>query len=170
MTRGDFLALSLIVAGHEKDIPHVSKTVFADDLLIPGNIKSYAQYAYDKGIINGYNNGDGSVNFESTGSITRAEAAVITNKILGLEKHPVTASTAYTDAAAIPSWASGSISSLTACGIIKGVPSGEISAEKVLSRAEGAQIICNASQYLEDKQQNEKPKKRTLFNLFGLLG
>lgn len=170
MTRGDFLALSLITAGHEKDIPYVSQTVFADDHLIPGNIKSYAQYAYDKGIINGYNNGDGSINFESSGSITRAEAAVITDKILGLEKHPLTASSAYTDAAAIPSWASGSISSLTACGIIKGAPTGEISAEKVLSRAEGAQIICNASQYLEDKQQNEKSKKKTLFNLFGLLG
>jgi len=169
MTRGDFLALTLITAGLEREIPYTDTTIFADDSQIPSNIKSYAQYAYDKGIINGYTNPDGSVNFESAGAVTRAEAAVITSKILNLGT-PLSHDTQYTDAAAIPSWASSSISSLTACGIINGVPSGSISAEKVLSRAEGAQMICNVSDYLEDKQQKENPKKKNLFNLFGLLG
>lgn len=168
MTRGDFLALSLIVTGHEKDIPYTSKTVFADNSVIPSNIRSYAQYAYDNGIINGYSNGDGSVNFESQGSITRAEAAVITEKILKLEESGT--KLPYTDAAAIPSWASSGISSLTDCGILKGEPSGQISPSKILSRAEGAQMICNAAQYLEDKQKEEKKNKKSIFNLFGLLG
>ncbi|MBP3579822.1 MAG: S-layer homology domain-containing protein [Clostridia bacterium] len=170
MSRGDFLALSLITAGHESEIPFVEKTVFADDSLIPDNIKSYAQYAYDKGIINGYPNGDGSVNFESACSITRAQAAVITSKILGLTQDEATDYEAsYTDAAAIPSWASSQINSLTVCGIIKGEPSGQVNAEKVLSRAEGAEMICNVANYLEDKEKKERPKKKTIFNLFGLL-
>ena len=84
MKRGDFLALALIMAGHEPNIPFSSKTVFADDSVIPKNIKSYVQYAYDKGIISGYDNGDGSINFEADCAITRAEAAVIVGKILNL--------------------------------------------------------------------------------------
>ena len=170
MTRGDFLALSLITAGLEKEIPYVSQTVFADDSLIPNNIKSYAQYAYDKGIIDGYNNGDGSVNFESSMAVTRAQAAVIISKILSVDKSELQSGIKeYTDAAAIPSWAGASISCLTACGIIKGAPSGQISAEKVLSRAEGAEIICNTAQYLEDKEKEEKSQKKSIFNLFGLI-
>ncbi len=168
MTRGDFLALSLIVAGLEKDIPYTSKTVFADNSAIPYNIRSYAQYAYDNGIVNGYSDSDGNVNFESSSSITRAEAAVITEKILKLEQGG--GDVQYIDAAAIPSWASSGISSLTACGILKGEPSGQISPSKILSRAEGAQMICNAAQYLEDKHKQEKENKKSLFNLFGLLG
>ena len=167
MTRGDFLALSLITAGLESQIPYAEKTVFSDDDFIPSNIKSYAQYAYDKGIVNGYDDGMGGVRFESGNSVTRAQAAVIVSKILGLEEKSAE-SKMYTDAAAIPTWASDSISSLTACGIINGVPTGEVSAEKVLTRAEGAEIICNVSQYLEDKKQEDNKKKKSLFNLFGL--
>lgn len=171
MTRGDFLALSLIMSGHEKDISMVSKTVFADDSMIPGNIKSYVQYAYDKGIISGYDNGDGSVNFESTGSVTRAEAAVILDKILNLSKKEA-AVPSYKDASDIPAWASDSVATLSSCGIINGDALGVFSAEKHLSRAEGAEMICNVASYIEDKQNKEKEKKKekNIFNLFGLLG
>ena len=138
-----------------------------DDSLIPANIRSYAQYAYDKGIISGYDNGDGTVNFESSASISKAEAAVIVDRILELPENEGDMP-AYKDAAAIPAWAGSAISSLSACGIINGVPGGEISAEKILTRAEGAEMICNVAKYVEDKEKKEKPKKN-LFNLFGLL-
>ena len=167
MTRGDFLALSLIMAGHEKDIPFVSETGFADDSLIPANIRSYAQYAYDKGIISGFDNGDDGVNFESASSITKAEAAVIVDRILGLPEAEGE-KPAYKDAAAIPAWAGSAITNLSSCGIINGLPGGEILPEKTLTRAEGAEMICNVASYIEDKAEKEKPK-RNLFNLFGLL-
>mgnify|MGYP002517807132 CR=1 FL=1 len=80
------VAIALIMAGKEQEIPFVDKTDFADDSTIPENIKSYAQYAYDKGIIDGYDNGDGSVNFESSMAVTRAQAAVMVSKILSLDK------------------------------------------------------------------------------------
>ncbi|MBE6680741.1 MAG: hypothetical protein E7600_00445 [Ruminococcaceae bacterium] len=169
MTRGDFLALSLIMTGHEKDIPVVTKTVFADDKMIPANIKSYAQYAYDKGIVSGYDNGDGTVNFESTGSVSRAEAAVITSRILGLSEES-DALPSYKDASDIPVWAGNAVYTLSSLGIINGDVQGVFSADKKLSRAEGAQMICNVADYVEDKNQEEKKKEKNLFNLFGLLG
>ena len=172
MTRGDFLALSLIMAGHERNVSMVSKTVFADDSLIPVNIKSYVQYAYDKGIISGYDNGDGSINFESTGSVTRAEAAVITGKILSLSDDNK-AVPSYKDASDIPAWASDSVAVLSTLGIINGDAKGVFCAEKCLSRAEGAEMICNVASYIEDKENEAKEKEKkpkSIFNLFGLLG
>lgn len=148
MTRGDFLALSLIMSGHESDIPYTSKTVFADDSLIPQNIKSYVQYAYDKGIVSGYENPDGSVNFESTGAVTRAEAAIIVSKILSLsDKNEAVPS--YKDADNIPAWAYGAVASLSEIGILCGNADGEFSAERNMTRAEGAEMICNISDYIK---------------------
>ena len=146
MTRGDFLALCLIMTGHEKEVPLVSKTSFADDSMIPHNIKSYAQYAYDLGIVSGYSNPDGSINFESTGAVTRAEAAVIVNKLLSLPESNSDVP-AYKDAAAIPVWAGSAITKLAQNGILNGSPDGEIGADRILTRAEGAEMICNTADY-----------------------
>lgn len=173
MTRGDFLALSLIMTGHEKEISFVSKTVFADDSQIPDNIKSYVQYAYDKGIVSGYDNGDGTVNFESQGSVSRAEAAVIVSKVLSLSSETEGAISSYRDVEDIPVWATGAVLDLSSLGIINGNALGDFCAEKNLTRAEGAHLICNVASYLEEKnaekEKNEK-KEKNLFNLFGLLG
>lgn len=169
MTRGDFLALSLIMSGHEENIPYASKTVFADDSQIPQNIKSYVQYAFDKGIVSGYENSDGSVNFESAGTVTRAEAAVIVSKILSLTNEDE-AVPSYKDAAEIPAWAAGSVASLSEIGVLCGNADGDFSAERNVTRAEGAEIICNVADYVEDKKQEEKKKEKSIFNLFGLLG
>ena len=167
MTRGDFLALSLIMAGYENDIPFASETVFADDSTIPKNIKSYVQYAYDKGIVSGYDNGDGSINFESSVPISRGEAAVITERILNLASSS-DAVPSYKDADDIPVWASTAVCSLSAAGIISGNSSGDFAAERCLTRAEGAEMICNVSSYVKEIQGSKK--ERTFFNLFGLLG
>lgn len=167
MKRGDFLALSLIMAGHEKNIPFASKTVFADDSVIPQNIKSYVRYAYDKGIISGYDNPDGSVNFEADCSITRAEAAVIVGRILELEENESFVPS-YKDAASIPVWASSAVGALSEIGILSGDAKGEFYADKTLSRAEGAEMICNIANYVDGVR--EEKKEKNLFNLFGLLG
>ena len=170
MTRGDFLALSLIMAGHEENIPFTSRTVFADDSTIPQNIKSYVQYAYDKGIVSGYDNGDGTINFESAGAVTRAEAAVITSKILGLSAMEDSVPS-YKDASDIPAWASDAVSVLYMEGLMGGDALGAFSAEKKLTRAEGAEMICNVASYVADKEKEKQDdgKKKTIFNLFGLL-
>lgn len=173
ITRGDFLALSLIMTGHEKDISFVSKTVFADDSQIPSNIKSYVQYAYDKGIVSGYDNGDGTVNFESDGALTRAQAAVIVGKLLNLSEEVERDSANLRDVSDIPVWASGAVMDLSALGIINGNEYGNFCAEKHLTRAEGAHLIFNVASYLEDKnneKEKSEKKEKNIFNLFGLLG
>lgn len=172
MTRGDFLALSLIMAGYEKDIPLATKTSFADDSMIPQNIKSYVQYAYDKGMISGYDNGDGSVNFEWDNPVSRAEAALIASKILDIKEEETDAVPSYKDASEIPEWAFGAVAGVSKIGIMSGDEFGAFSAEKTLTRAEGAEMICNVAKYVEDKERTEKnPKKeKNIFNLFGLLG
>lgn len=169
ITRGDFLAISLIMSGYEDDIASVDKTVFADDNEIPANIKSYAQYAYDKGIVSGYNRPDGTVEFRSTSTITRAEAAVIVDKLLSLPEPGEEC--LYNDASSIPDWASSSVASLTACGILNGTGGGDLKPDSCLTRGQAAEMICNVSDYIEDREKEleEKPKK-TIFNLFGLLG
>lgn len=172
MTRGDFLALSLIMAGYEKDIPLATKTSFADDSMIPQNIKSYVQYAYDKNMISGYDNGDGSVNFEWDNPVSRAEAAVITSKILGISDTETDEVPSYKDVSGIPEWASDAVAKVSKIGVMGGDEHGMFSAEKTLTRAEGAEMICNVAKYVEDKERTEKnPKKeKNIFNLFGLLG
>ena len=171
ITRGDFLAIALIMSGYENEIPAVDKTVFADDASIPDNIKSYAQYAYDKGIVSGYAGNDGT-EFRSTSAVTRAEAAVIVDKLLSLPKSE--SEYEFSDASSIPDWADSSVQSLCACGILNGTGSGVIEPDSVLTKGQAAEMICNVSQYLEDKEneqheKNEKPKKN-IFNLFGRLG
>lgn len=161
ITRGDFLAIALIMANKEDEIPYIEKTSFADDSTIPENIKSYAQYAYEKNIVQGYGNNI----FASTDSITRSEAAVIVDRILSLPESDY--GMEFVDAAAIPDWASSSVAALSECKILTGTGAG-LMPEDSMTKAQAAEMMCNVAKYLEDKE-NQKPKK-TLFNLFGLIG
>ena len=164
VTRGDFLAMAMIVTGYEDKVALTYHTDFVDDDFIPQNIKSYAQTALDLGIISGYPT-TGGVEFASDKVITRAEASVILDRLLDA---PIsTNAPAFTDAAAIPSWANRSVNTLASCGILNGTGYGEILSGETVSRAEAAEMLCNSMDYIESK--TEKPKKN-LFNLFGLLG
>lgn len=160
ISRGDFLAIALIMSGKEQEIPFVDKTDFADDSTIPENIKSYAQYAYEKNIVKGYEDNI----FASTDSITRSEAAVIVDRILSLPESDY--GMEFVDAAAIPDWASSSVAALSECKILTGTGAG-LMPEDSMTKAQAAEMMCNVAKYLEDKE-NQKPKK-TLFNLFGLI-
>ncbi len=169
MTRGDFLAVCLIMAGLEEKIPYTETTGFSDDDSIPSNIRSYAQYALENGIINGYGI-EGLREFRSTDSITRAEATVIVDRILSLPES--SSSHIFKDSDTIPVWAADSAASLYENGILSGNGKGELDLTGVLTKAQGAEIVCNVAQYLEDKEaeaKKEQKKERNLFNLFGLI-
>lgn len=152
MTRGDFLAMALISAGKENDITFVDKTSFADDASIPVNIKSYVKYAADNGIISGYTDEYGQKVFASNSPITRAEAAVIVDRILSL---PVgkTDLSVFSDAGVVPVWATSAISNLTSYGIFNGTGFGEIKPESTVTKAETAEILCNIGIYTETLNQ-----------------
>ena len=153
VSRGDFLAMALISAGKESDVSFVTETVFADDAEIPVNIKSYAAYAKANGIVSGYSYEDGTTVFASTEPITRAEAAVVVDRILALPNAKTAEMSVFTDCAAIPSWAERSMANLTACGIFNGTGYGEIQPESVLTRAETAEILCNVETYLNTAER-----------------
>lgn len=172
MTRGDFLALTLICSGLEGSIPYTDETSFADDEKIPSNIKSYAEYAYQMCIVKGYPSENGEVCFKSSGNVTRAEAAVIAEKVLELvtsENDKQTETASFTDAAAIPVWAGAGIERLSALGILKGSPSGKINAENLLTKAEGAEMLCNVADYVESRnKEKEKEEKKFFFGIFDI--
>lgn len=171
ISRGDFLAIALIMTGYEDKIPLCENTSFADDSQIPQNIKSYAQYALDNGIVSGYHTPEGAF-FKSTSPITRAEAFVIIDRVLSLPESDG-ASVVFTDAASIPDWAGSATRSLFECGILNGTGNLQMKPEGTLTKGMAAEMICNVATYLEDKenqmQNKEKFQKKSLFNLFGLL-
>ena len=77
--------------------------------------------------------------FKPDEKITRAEAAVILNSIIGAgepDTIPV-----FLDNSAVPAWAKSSIYALTNEGIFKGTGEGNISPNAVLSRAQTAEIL-----------------------------
>lgn len=149
VTRGDFLAMALISAGKESEIEFVTQTSFSDDAEIPMNIKSYAEYAKRCGIVSGYEGENGQVFFNSSAPITRAEAAVILERILVPDTHGADINV-FADSSSVPDWASDSISKLKACGIFNGTGFGEIMPDSHVTRAETAEIICNVSDFVAE--------------------
>lgn len=161
VSKGDFLAMAMIATGYEPKVRFVSSTSFADDEDIPNNIKSYAAAAYEMGIISGVQREDG-VYFESASNITRAQASVILEALVDAPEPVV--SPVFADYEAIPTFAREAIKNLAFCKIINGNGTGNIDPAGIVTRAQTAQLLCNAREYLE-----EKDKKASLFNLFGLI-
>ena len=126
ITRAEYLTAVMKALG----TPQLSdtSTVFADDSDIASEHSGYVNTAYKLGIIKGKETDAGLV-FSPNESVTRAEAAVILNRILGAE------GTESTDA-----WASGDVSALTKLGIMT-VTEGEDSLNLPLTRAEAAQML-----------------------------
>ena len=147
VTRGDFLAMALISADKEKDIRFVTQTSFADDADIPMNIKSYAEYAKRCGIVTGYEADNGERVFDSTSAITRAEAAVILDRILMPEADGGDISV-FADSREVPGWAASSVARLTRCGVLNGTGFGELMPASYVTRAETAELLCNVRAYV----------------------
>jgi len=113
-------------------------TVFADEDRMRPEATGYIQRAYNLGIIQGSEE-NGRLLFRPQDSITRAEAAVILNAILGAQT-PETIPT-FADSQVIPVWARPSLYALTNLGILQGTGDGCLSPESVLSRAQTAQML-----------------------------
>ena len=128
-----------------EDLGECQSTSFADDTEIQADSKPYVQAAYRAGIING-RNVDGVICFCPNDPITRAEAAVVLNNILGADV-PVSV-TPFSDNESIPVWAKNALYALSGVGILRGTGSGSISPYSTLNRAQTAQILFNLKQYL----------------------
>ncbi len=155
ISRGDFLAMSMIICGYEENISLGSVSAFADDKNIPHNIKSYASYAQSVGIVSGYESAVGQI-FSSTESITRAEAASMISRMLenkGFDILPID----YADIDA-PAFAKKSMGHLLSIGIISGDADGNLMAEGKLTRAQATKMLTNLSDYVEKAEEAKKEK------------
>ena len=144
ISREDFLVTVMKALGAGDAEP--CATVFDDHAAISPDATGYIARAYNLGIIKGVEE-NGGLYFKPSGSITRAEAAVILNAILGAEE-PDTVPV-FADHSSVPAWASGSLYALSNAGILSGTGSGNLSPNATLSRAQTAQILLTVKKYIE---------------------
>ncbi len=146
VTREDFLVMVMRVLGADlEDADNAVRTVFADDAQISSKNKAYVSAAYNAGIIKGREE-NGILTFCPKDTITRAEAAVMINNILGAEV-PLRVSL-FADNDIVPAWAQSALYALNDLGILKGTGAGTISPYATLNRAQTAQILLNLKQYV----------------------
>lgn len=144
VTREEFLVMVMHLLGVD-DPGECQATSFADDADIQAKNKAYVQAACNAGIIRG-RSVEGEIRFCPMEPITRAEAAVMLNNILGADV-PVNASP-FSDNESIPVWAKNALYALNGVGILRGTGSGSMAPFATLTKAQTAQILLNLKQYL----------------------
>lgn len=117
-----------------------SDTSFTDNASIDVRYRPYVATAQRMGYIHGRDD-DGQLCFDPKASITKAEAAVVINNVLGLEEGEYVMT--FADDGAIPTWAKGAIYALTSAGVFNGDGEGVIAPSAVLSRAQTVQMLYN---------------------------
>ena len=127
ITRGEYLYAVMKALGSPELSPAV--TVFTDDADISDEHSGYVNAAYKLGIIKGVE-GEAGLTFAPNEYVTRTEAAVILNRILGVEG----------DGDKKSAWAEYHVSALTKLGIMS-FPEGESELTVPLTRAEAAQML-----------------------------
>jgi hypothetical protein len=75
---------------------------------------------------------------DPAGDLSRAQAAVIASQVLGLSGG---ASVAFTDAAAVPSWARPGVDAAVEAGLLRGYPDGSFRPLQPIARGEAAALI-----------------------------
>lgn len=138
ISRLDFLTSTMNTLG-AANVPSVTKTDFEDDALIPDNYKGYVQSAYKLGIINGSLSENGKLYFNPDAPITRAEAAVMINNVLGY-----TAQTSSYFNETVPAWAEADMCAIYELGIMTS-KNGEAMADTPITKAEAAMAFHRIS-------------------------
>ena len=141
VSRDQFLVMAMSAAG-EKALAGVSTTGFSDDADIPTWAKGYVSAALMSGTVQGVT-GDGQVRFSPAATVTRAEVAVMLDRLL----RPEDAALATFGAEAVPAWASQSVANLRSVAVL----SGSGSMDEGLSRGEAAKMLCAMLEYLDEQ-------------------
>ena len=92
---------------------------------------------------------DGVV-FEPERVITRAEAAVLLDRMLQVTDAAVT--TLYTDYDAAPAWACQAAVNLETAGVLQTNADGALALSEPLTRADAADLLCGALDVLESRE------------------
>lgn len=114
-----------------------SKAKFTD---IPANNKVYINWAYDNGIIYGYDD----TLFGYSDDVTREQAVVMLYRcaeFLGTDNSEASSQIIYTDADAVSDWAVEAVSWASSIGIIRGYEDGTFKPFNSVTKAEFAQML-----------------------------
>ena len=141
VTRGEFLAMAMDTAEVET-LAGVTRTGFADDEDIPTWAKPYVSAALMGGLIQGSRDETGQVVFQANDPITRAEAAVMLDRMLGVTDVDAGAF----GPAEAPVWAAQAAANLTTCGVLEGGSLGDS-----LTRAEAAGLLRASLDLLDSR-------------------
>ncbi len=140
ISRAEFLTTAMKAAG--MTVPtNAEIPVFDDDADIAGEYKNYVGAAYRLGFING-SEIDGKLCFLPNASITRAEAAVMLDKILSETKSVSTPVVlpVFADTDDVPAWASEAVRTMHSLGVIDD-KSGYVSPEGLVTRGDAAKMF-----------------------------
>ena len=147
MSRAEFCASLMKSAGYS-GFTSVNSTGYADDDEIPEKYKGYIAAASILGITNGISENE-NISFYPNNQITRAEAAVMVERLYGFSRDieaGALAAPTFNDRESVPAWAEQSLMVLSSIGILSGDTSGNISPYSGLSRAEAAVMLTNISE------------------------
>ncbi len=133
VTRAQFVTMLVKAAGLT---PVASgQTPFSD--VPPGQwYAPYVAAAYQAGLVSGMGNGT----FDPNGQLTRAQLAVLLAKAVGTSA--TSSLSRFSDAAAIPSWAEGSVETVVADGLMAGFPNGTFGPDQTATRAQAAAVLA----------------------------
>lgn len=152
VTRSQFLAMAMSVAGLEP-LEQVSITGFADDTAIPTWAKGYVSSALKAGVIHGARNEQGEIVFCPDAPVTRAEATVMLNDLLGVSDVAVqTWAAVGVENSADDHWALQAAVNLTTAGVLRSEHSALETLDTGLTRADVAEMLDCSLDVLEKRE------------------
>lgn len=146
VSRGEFVAMAMkaMAIAPQKGL---TDSCFDDNADIPVSVRPYIATAQEKGYVTGSFEKDG-LYFHSDKPVTRAEAAVILNRMLKLATP--TLSPVYSDPETVPVWADDAVAALYEAGVLPMTEKG-IAATSPLNRADAVMMLCEASEIGRNK-------------------
>ena len=147
VSRAQFLTLAMSAVGLEP-LENATVTGFSDDASIPTWAKGSICAALKAGAIRGSAGENGAPVFGADAQVTRGEASVMLNNLLNMADVPVDVFAGSSSG----HWAGQAAANLAAAGFTQGRSSAAL--DDVLTRADAAQLLDDALEVLEQRQDN----------------
>ncbi len=144
VSRVDFLVMAMNAVGIS-EVPDCEKTTFADDGDIPATMKGFVAAAEKLGVLSVFASGENAERLLPQEPVTRAEAAVVLERLLNAQPVPESIPT-FSDTLQIPVWAQDAVLTLGSLGILTS-SDGNVSPLAVLTRGDVAELLAAAMRY-----------------------
>lgn len=144
VSRAEFL--TMVAAVSEMAMPTAAvSTGLSDNDATPAWAQSYVAAGILSGVVQGSDDGQGNRAFLAHNAITRAEAAAIADRSLGLADDG--RAMTFADSDTVPAWAAQSVVNCTALGMLPANEDNTICADQPLTRADAAVMLYEMLKY-----------------------